>query len=53
MAEPFADRALQRIVEAAELYQRLVLLVAPAEGGKTAALKDVCKSTGGPLIKGE
>lgn len=50
MAEPFADRVVQRIAEAAELYHRLVLLVAPAEGGKTVTLKDFRKRTGAPLI---
>jgi len=50
MSEPLADRVIQRIGQAAELYHRLVMLVAPAGAGKTAALQDVHKCTAAPLI---
>ncbi|MFH0778123.1 MAG: BREX-3 system P-loop-containing protein BrxF, partial [Candidatus Eisenbacteria bacterium] len=50
MAEPLADRVIRRIGQAAELYHRLVLLVAPAGSGKTAALRDVHQRTDAPLL---
>ena len=50
MAEPLADRVIRRIGQAAELYHRLVMLVAPAGSGKTAALQDVHKRTAAPLV---
>ena len=50
MAEPLADQVMQRIGQAAELYHRLVMLVAPAGSGKTATLQDVHKRTAAPLI---
>ena len=50
MAEPLADRVLRRIGQAAELYHRLVILVAPAGAGKTTALQDVHDRTSAPLI---
>ena len=50
MAEPLADRVIKRIGQAAELYHRLVVLVAPAGAGKTAALQDVHERTAAPLI---
>jgi len=50
MAEPLADNVMQRIEEAATLYHRLVMLVAPAGAGKTTALRDVHKRTGAPLV---
>ncbi len=50
MAEPLADKVLQRIDQAAELYHRLIMVVAPAGAGKTAALQDVHERTGAPLI---
>jgi len=50
MAEPLADKVIRRMDQAAELYHRLVLLVAPAGAGKTAALQDVHERTGAPLI---
>lgn len=50
MAEPLADRVIKRIGQAGELYHRLVILVAPAGAGKTAALQDVCERTGAPLV---
>ncbi len=50
MAEPLADRVIRRIRQAAELYHRLVMLVAPAGAGKTAALQDVHERTMAPLV---
>lgn len=50
MAEPLADRVMKRIGQAADLYNRLVLLVAPAGSGKTAALQDVHERTMAPLV---
>jgi len=50
MSEPLADRVIRRIGQAAELYHRLVMLVAPAGAGKTAALQDVHKRTAAPLV---
>ena len=50
MAEPLADRVIGRIGQAAELYHRLVMLVAPAGAGKTAALQDVHERTAAPLV---
>ncbi len=50
MAEPLADRVIQRIGQASELYHRLVILVAPAGAGKTTALRDVHERMGAPVI---
>ncbi len=50
MAEPLADRVIKRIGQAAKVYHRLVMLVAPAGAGKTAALQDVHERTAAPLI---
>ena len=50
MAEPLADSVIRSIGQAAELYHRLVMLVAPAGAGKTAALQDVRERTAAPLI---
>lgn len=50
MAEPLADRVMKRIGQATELYHRLIVLVAPAGAGKTAALQDVHERTEAPLI---
>ena len=50
MAEPFADRIIRNIPQAGELYHRLILLVAPAGGGKTLALQDVNKRKAAPLV---
>jgi hypothetical protein len=50
MAEPLADTVIRKIGQAAELYHRLVILVAPAGAGKTAALRDVHVRTAVPLI---
>ncbi|MFH1861423.1 MAG: BREX-3 system P-loop-containing protein BrxF [bacterium] len=50
MAEPLADQVLKKIDQAAELYQRLVFIVASAGQGKTAALQEINKRTEIPLI---
>jgi len=50
MTETFADRIIQKIGTAVELYYRLVILVAPAGSGKTAALREVHERTAAPLV---
>ena len=50
MAEPLADQILRKVEQAATLYYRLLLVVAPAGSGKTIALKDVRDRTGVPLV---
>jgi hypothetical protein len=50
MAESLADRIIKRIDRAAELYHRLIIVVAPAGMGKTAALQEVHLRMGAPLI---
>ena len=48
--ESLADRVIRKIDQAAELYYRLILLVAPAGAGKTAALQDVHEHTDAPVV---
>lgn len=50
MGEPLAERVLRSIEQAAEMYHRLVMLVAPAGMGKTAALQELHKRTNTPLL---
>lgn len=50
MAEPLADRVIRMISQAAELYYRLVIVVAPSGSGKTVALQEVSNRTSAPLI---
>jgi len=50
MVEPLADQVIGQIKQAAELYHRLMLVVAPAGAGKTTALQDVQDRAGAPLI---
>ena len=50
MPEPLADQVTRKIDEAAELYHRLLMVVAPAGMGKTSALHDVHERIGAPLI---
>jgi len=50
MTKPLADSVIRRIGQAAELYHRLVMLVAPSGAGKTAALQDVHERTAAPLV---
>lgn len=50
MAESLADQILRKLEQAAALYHRLLLVVAPAGAGKTAALQEVRDRTGAPLV---
>ena len=50
MAVPLSDKVIQKISEAATLYHRLVILVAPGGAGKTSALQDVHERTGALLV---
>jgi ABC-type uncharacterized transport system ATPase component len=50
MAEPLAEQIIRKVKQAAALYYRLMLVVAPAGAGKTTALKDVRDRTGAPLV---
>ncbi len=50
MSEPVVDKLIQSIGQAAALYHRLVMLVAPAGSGKTAALQDVRERTSAPIV---
>ena len=50
MVEPLADQIMCKAKQAAELYHRLILLIAPAGGGKTATLLEVRERTGAPLV---
>ena len=50
MAEPLADQIIRKVKQAAELYHRLLLVVAPADAGKTTALRDVRDRTGAHLV---
>ncbi len=45
-----ADKVIQRIKEASELYNHLVLIVAPVGTGKTAVLRNVHTRIGAPLV---
>ncbi|MEW5804280.1 MAG: BREX-3 system P-loop-containing protein BrxF [bacterium] len=50
MAEPLADKVMQKIDHALELYYRLIIMVAPAGAGKTVALQDIHSRLGAPLV---
>jgi ABC-type hemin transport system ATPase subunit len=50
MAEPLADQIMRQVKQAAELYHRLVLVIAPAGAGKTTALQAVRDRTGALLV---
>jgi len=50
MAESLVDQVLGKIDQAAELYHRLILIVAPAGSGKTSALQDLHERLGLPLV---
>ena len=41
MSDPLVNQIIQRIKQAAELYYRLLLVVAPAGAGKTTVLRKV------------
>ena len=50
MAELLADQVVRKIKQAAALYHRLMLVVAPAGAGKTTALQHVRERIGAPLV---
>ncbi len=50
MPEPLAEQIMKKANMAAELYNRLVLLVAASGAGKTTALQEVQDRTGAPLV---
>jgi hypothetical protein len=50
MAVPLSDQIIQNIYHAAQLYHRLILVVAQTGAGKTAALQSVRDRTGAPLV---
>ena len=50
MAEPLVDQIMRKVSQAAELYHRLMLVIAPAGAGKTTALQDVRDRTGAPWV---
>jgi len=50
MVEVLADRVIKRIDQAAELYHRLIIMVAPTGAGKTSALQNVHERTLAPLV---
>lgn len=50
MAESLADQIMTKVRQAAELYHRLMLVVALAGQGKTTALQAVRDLTGAPLV---
>lgn len=50
MGEPLSEKVLARVDKVAELYYRLLLVVAPSGSGKTPALWDVAERKGVPLV---
>ena len=50
MSIHFGDQLLRLLPTAAELYHRLILVVAPGGGGKSAALRSVAARTGAPVV---
>lgn len=44
--EQLADQIMHQIDQAAMLYHRLILVVAPSGAGKTKVLQEVAKRTG-------
>ena len=50
MSEPLADQIIRKVKQTAELYNRLLLVVGPAETGKTTALQDVRDHLRVPLV---
>ncbi len=48
--ESLTDQIMRKVMQASELYYRLMLVVAPTGAGKTAALHDVRDRTGAPLV---
>jgi len=50
IVEPLTDQIIHKLEGVAELYNRLILIVAPAGSGKTSALQAVKERTGAPMI---
>jgi len=50
MPEALADQIIQMLGQTADLYYRLILVVMPSGGGKTAALRKVHDQIGAPII---
>lgn len=50
MMMTLTEQIIRKLEQATDQYYRLVLVVAPAGGGKTSALQDVSERTGAPLI---
>ena len=50
MAKSLADQVMEEIGQAAENYYRLLVVVAPAGAGKTAAFQEVHRRTGFPIL---
>ncbi len=50
MIEPLSDQVIRMIKQAAVLYYRLILVVAPAGAGKTTVLQDLRERVGAPLV---
>jgi hypothetical protein len=50
MPQSLTEQILARIPDAAGLYNRLLLIVAPSGAGKMPALREVAERTGFPLI---
>lgn len=50
MAETMVDQVISKIDQAAGLYHRLLIIVAPMGAGKTRMLHEVAERTGNPLI---
>ena len=50
IVKPLTDQIINKLERVAELYNRLILVVAPVGSGKTSALKAVKERTGAPMI---
>jgi hypothetical protein len=50
MPESLADQIIQKLGLTADLYYRLILVVVPSGGGKTAALRNVHEQIKAPVI---
>uniref|UniRef100_A0A7V4G6P1 BREX-3 system P-loop-containing protein BrxF n=1 Tax=Desulfobacca acetoxidans TaxID=60893 RepID=A0A7V4G6P1_9BACT len=50
MKKSLASLVIEKLSQVAQLYYRLLILVAPAGAGKTKALRKVSKSIGSPMI---
>jgi len=50
MVAPLADQIIHKLAQAAELYHRLILVVAISGSGKTRALQNVKERTSAPIV---